>query len=109
MRHNSVKDFLKKIFTKEFISPGDRGLRNLTRNFSPTEKVLFSLFVIVFGVSALLLLWNVNQSFLVEIPASGGTLVEGIVGTPRFINPVLAQGDADRGLSALVFSVLFKT
>jgi len=103
-----MKNFLKKIFTKEFITPGDRGLRNLTRNFSPTEKVLFSLFVIVFGLSTLFLVWNVNQSFLVEIPASGGALVEGIVGTPRFINPVLAQGDADRDLSALVYSGLLK-
>jgi len=47
----------------------------------------------------------------VESPAFGGTLREGIVGggsPPRFINPLLAQSDADRDLSALIYSGLFK-
>ena len=35
---------------------------------------------------------------MIEVPAYGGTLTEGIIGTPRFINPVLASSDADRDL-----------
>src|SRR6185369_5363621 len=38
--------------------------------------------------------------------ARGGSLTEGILATPRFINPVLAISDADRDLSALVYSGL---
>lgn len=42
-------------------------------------------------------------------PAVGGSYTEGLIGAPRFINPVLAQGsDADRDLTALVFSGLLK-
>ncbi|MEZ4199988.1 MAG: ABC transporter substrate-binding protein [Candidatus Paceibacterota bacterium] len=42
------------------------------------------------------------------VPHSGGTLVEGVVGTPRFINPVLAIGRADHDLVALTYSGLMK-
>lgn len=45
---------------------------------------------------------------MVETPAYGGTLTEGIIGTPRFINPVLASSDADRDLVALTHSGLLR-
>jgi peptide/nickel transport system substrate-binding protein len=35
-------------------------------------------------------------------------LVEGVMGAPRFVNPLLAVSDADRDLSALVYSGLLK-
>ncbi len=54
------------------------------------------------------LLYSVNKALLVEVPARGGTLVEGLVGAPRFINPLLAISDADRDLSALVYSGLLR-
>lgn len=42
-------------------------------------------------------------------PKTGGTYKEGIIGQPRYINPVLAQtNDADRDLSQLIFSGPFK-
>ncbi len=49
-----------------------------------------------------------NDSFSVEIPAHGGTLTEGIIGTPRFINPLLALSDADRDLTTLVYAGLMR-
>lgn len=42
----------------------------------------------------------------VETASSGGVLTEGIVGTPRFVNPVLAASRTDRDLVALVFDGL---
>jgi len=45
---------------------------------------------------------------MVDIPTYGGQIVEGIIGTPRFINPLLAISDADRDLTALVYSGLLK-
>jgi peptide/nickel transport system substrate-binding protein len=42
-------------------------------------------------------------------PAPGGTYVEGIVGSPQYVNPLLCQyNDADRDLCALVFSGLLR-
>ncbi len=54
------------------------------------------------------MLWKVNENFLVEIPQKGGGLVEGVVGTPRFINPLLSISDADRDMTAIVYSGLMK-
>lgn len=48
----------------------------------------------------------VERSFLVTVPAYGGTLVEGEIGAPRFINPLLAISDADRDLTALTYAGL---
>lgn len=42
------------------------------------------------------------------VPEFGGTYTEGIVGSPRFINPVLANSDADRDLVSLVYSGLVR-
>ncbi|MBU6321659.1 MAG: peptide ABC transporter substrate-binding protein [Patescibacteria group bacterium] len=48
----------------------------------------------------------IERHFLVVVPAYGGTLTEGIVGSPRFVNPLLAITDADRDLAALTYSGL---
>lgn len=48
------------------------------------------------------------QSILITVPATGGSLTEGVIGTPRFINPLLAISDADRDLTALVYSGLLR-
>ncbi|MCI0597739.1 peptide ABC transporter substrate-binding protein [Candidatus Parcubacteria bacterium] len=49
---------------------------------------------------------HIERQFLVEIPSKGGSLVEGAVGHPRFINPLLALTDADRDLVALTYAGL---
>ena len=42
-------------------------------------------------------------------PAPGGTYVEGVVGSPQYVNPLLCQfNDADRDLCSLVFSGLLR-
>lgn len=51
-------------------------------------------------------LYALQQSLLVTVPTYGGSLVEGDVGSPRFINPLLALSDADRDLTVLTYSGL---
>ena len=51
---------------------------------------------------------SVNGYFLVEIPAHGGELHEGMIGLPRTINPVFAVSGTDRDISALIYSGLMK-
>ncbi len=46
--------------------------------------------------------------FSVSVPGNGGTLREGILGTPRFINPVLATSDIDQDITAMVYSGLMR-
>lgn len=66
------------------------------------------IFALIVLVSFLGILSEVTKKFGVEMPAFGGTLREGVVGSPRFINPLLAQTDADRDMVELVYSGLFR-
>jgi peptide/nickel transport system substrate-binding protein len=78
------------------------------KRFSLTEKIIFFSIFIIFIFSCLNLLYLANQKILVEVPAHGGSLSEGIIGTSRYINPVLAISDADRDMTALVYSGLLR-
>lgn len=73
---------------------------------SSGDRVLFYLLAYIVAIASLAGLYALEQSLLVEVPAYGGTLVEGVVGSPRFINPLLAISDADRDLSSLVYAGL---
>ncbi len=55
------------------------------------------------------MLVKVNEHFMIEIPAEGGNLREGVIGYPRYINPLLTVTDSGRDLSALIYSGLLKT
>jgi len=78
------------------------------RTFSPTERLIFGVLGICFAISAGTLLVKVSDQFMIEIPKDGGVIKEAIVGLPRFINPLLAISDADRDLTALIYSGLLK-
>jgi len=64
--------------------------------------------VAIFVISGISLLYQVNKAFMVEVPDYGGTLTEGVVGSPRFINPLLATSDTDKDLTSLIYSGLLK-
>lgn len=51
-------------------------------------------------------LFALMRHFQVVVPAHGGTLNEGVVGAPRFVNPLLATSDTDRDLVALTYAGL---
>ena len=76
------------------LSPGDRLIAGV-----------LALFVLATSFAGLIAL---ERSFLVTVPAYGGSLTEGIVGKPRFVNPLLALTDADRDLVALTYAGLMQ-
>ena len=76
--------------------------------FSLVERATFIIAILLCIVSLLRIVYSINAHFLVTIPAQGGTLNEGIIGTPRYINPLLAVTDADRDISRLVFRGLMR-
>lgn len=82
----------------------DRAVASLTF----TEKCFFWGFATLLLGSTLALIGKANAGVLVEVPARGGELTEGVIGTPRFINPLLALSEADRDLSTLVYSGLLR-
>ena len=106
--HSILKEKLIIFFKKHRALPKAHLAEAALARFSLTEKIIFWLCALVLFASTATCLWQVNQTFMVEIPLHGGTLTEGIVGLPRFINPILAISDADRDLTALVYSGLLK-
>lgn len=78
------------------------------RALSQTGRAFFVVLAAALVISAAGLAYTLNNSLLTATPAYGGSLSEGIVGSPRFINPVLAASDADRDLSVLVYSGLLR-
>jgi peptide/nickel transport system substrate-binding protein len=76
--------------------------------FSKKEWVFFIVLMIVLLISTLSILEKINKSMMVSIPARGGTISEGIIGTPRFINPVLATSPADLDMTSLIYSGLMR-
>jgi peptide/nickel transport system substrate-binding protein len=87
------------------ISTLDR-LNERIKTFSPGDRIIFYILAALVGIASLLCLYKLEQSLLETVPAYGGVLTEGEVGSPQFINPLLAISDADRDLSTLAYAGL---
>ncbi|MCK4918499.1 MAG: hypothetical protein KAS02_01815 [Candidatus Pacebacteria bacterium] len=98
---------IKEVFNDLLKSKIEK-IPKIYNSFSSTEKVFFYIFTIIFSFSFIFLYKNINEKFLVEIPIQGGSIVEGVIGSPRFINPILATSKADEDLSILIYSGLLK-
>lgn len=91
---------------RRYSFPAFERVSNYVRALSPGDRT------IVLILSGLVLLSSVLgahaflRSVMAEVPARGGELVEGTVGSPRFINPLLAISDADRDLTMLTYAGL---
>ncbi|MBI2617988.1 hypothetical protein HYW58_00865 [Candidatus Kaiserbacteria bacterium] len=106
-----MKDFLKhliSVINARLDAPFVVGIKRVLSSLSRFETVVLWTLVGMLILSGLNLLSKANGLILVEAKARGGSFTEGIVGSPRFINPVLALSDADRDLASLVYSGLMK-
>ena len=76
--------------------------------FSKREWIIFAVLALTFLFSGISIIENVNKSLMVSVPFHGGSISEGIIGTPRFINPILASSSADQDLTLLIYSGLMR-
>ena len=101
---NDLRNKLKKRINIKFLDRLQASIQNL--NFK--DKVTFYAFAALLILSTFLLLMGASRALTVEIPREGGKITEGVIGSPRFINPLLAISDTDRDLTSLVYSGLMK-
>lgn len=94
--------------TKKFRMPLAERAHELSQSLGPGGRALFLLLAALIIASAGGLLLMLNNSLMVSAPARGGAFSEGVVGSPRFINPLLAITDADNDVTSLVYSGLLK-
>ena len=72
------------------------------------EKIIFLVLITLFLSSAVVLVSNAYYYNTKAVATNGGTHIEGVIGQPRFINPIYANSDADRDLVQLTFSGLLQ-
>jgi hypothetical protein len=68
----------------------------------PSDRFVLRLAFFVTIAGFIFLLFALNDKYSVLTPTSGGSISEGIIGTPRFVNPALALTRADQDVTALV-------
>jgi len=72
-----------------------------------TEKRIFIILIVLFFISGTYLTIDLYLNNTKIVATYGGTYTEGIVGQPRFINPIYGEtNDIDRTLISLIYSGL---
>ncbi len=91
---------------RQWSLPLFRQMRSFVTKMPPSDKAIAGVLGLCVIVTSLISLGALLRSFQVVVPAHGGTLSEGIIGSPRFDNPLLAISDSDRDLVALTYAGL---
>jgi peptide/nickel transport system substrate-binding protein len=72
------------------------------------EKVAFGIAIVVMLITGYKLINYGIGTISVEVPATGGIIIEASTDFSRFVNPVLARSDVDKDLVTLIYSGLLK-
>lgn len=97
---------IKRIFSHSSL-PSKKEIIKAVESFSPQRKIVFLCLACICFVSGIALLSNITlKPFQNEIAVPGGSYTEGIIGNPRFVNPVLSISNADKDIENLVFAGL---
>lgn len=81
---------------------------NLIEGIPSSDRLIVRLAFFTVIATAIWLIFAINQYYAEVTPTRGGVIIEGVVGTPRFVNPALAQTRADQDVTMLVYSGLMK-
>ncbi len=103
-----MKAFLNSLFARHYGRSLNQKIDSLIQSFSTTEKSVFWTAVIVLCIVSAAIIVRLNGYLLTPVPAQGGSFIEGIVGVPHAVNPVLASFDVDRDVTSLVYAGLMK-
>lgn len=85
----------------------DRFFRWL-HTLSASDSLLMRTALLAFGIFFVAFLAQLSVHYSARVAAQGGVFSEGVVGVPRFINPVLAATRADKDLTALIYDGLLR-
>lgn len=104
-----MKEKLKSVLFRRINPPSALEIRLALRVFSIPEKIVFLTLAALFLTGAFGLWFKLQEKFAVLTPVEGGIIREGIIGTPHLANPILANTDADRDLTFLIYAGLMKS
>jgi peptide/nickel transport system substrate-binding protein len=111
LKPNNVTQRSKVLFLKKILFElvHIKKLKILPRVLDNKEMAIVKILVclIIVAFVGLLTNWYFKNSTLV--PSAGGEYIEGIIGSPSLINPILAQtNEVDRDITKLLFNGLLK-
>ncbi len=96
------------LFVKEFRIYKKKEMLDAIASFSKKQFLVFSTILLIAFVLIIILLAKINLMFMVTVPATGGSITEGVVGVSTLVNPVNSFSYADKDLTALVYSGLMR-
>lgn len=106
------KSFDKKIITNlnQKKIPRWNQFKQLPKTLNKNEAKIIKYLSLIILVLLVFLFYSNFLKNLTTVPKNGGEFSEGLIGSPLYINPILAQShiDADLDLSKLIFSGLLK-
>jgi len=109
MSKSSEKKRPRKTRRAKNLYPSKAQWKQFFKVLNKKEKTTFSVFLALAIISFSFLTINFYLQHTQVKPALGGAYSEGLVGQPRFLNPIYAQtNDVDRDLVELLFSGLMR-
>jgi len=82
--------------------------RAAIKRFSKKEQAVFIALLLGAMISLLFLIRALDARYAALAPLKSGTFREGVVGSPRFINPLVAISDTDRDMVNLIYAGLMR-
>lgn len=101
-----LASFVSFLKTKKFPSRDDL-VAFWDSPFSLLKGIVIG-FIILCIALFLSILMQVSETFSKEVPDYGGSITLGVIGAPRYINPILANSETDLALTSLVYASLLK-
>lgn len=94
-------------FLSKIKKPSKQEITQAITSFSYTQRIFFLGFLAIVFTSVIgIISQYIIQPFQHEFPVRGGHHIEGIIGSPRFVNPVLSISNADKDAEQLMFAGL---
>lgn len=89
--------------------PTLKQLKHSKKILSPKEAWIIKLLMVFIIINLAVLGGRFYKNNLKKVPIVGGEYIEGVVGSPRYINPLYSQiNDVDSDIGKLVFSSLYE-
>ncbi|MDD5291195.1 MAG: ABC transporter substrate-binding protein [Patescibacteria group bacterium] len=89
--------------------PNLRQLKYLKKFLSQKERALINLCLLIIFINLFILGYNFYKDHVRLVPIAGGEYIEGLIGAPKYINPLYASAsDVDSDFSQFIFSSLFR-
>lgn len=113
---NKVKSFFNDPLNEKLVFslsktklPTVNQLKQLPNFLSSKEVVVIKTMISIFFISIVVLGTNFYLNHIKIVPAHTGEYIEGVVGSPQYINPLFSQvNDVDSDLVKLIFSSLLR-